>query len=92
MNANLLAAASLTIPNPNMLVNVVRLRVKQLALGNRPLVTVAPGLGLADVALTEIGHGKLTFESTADQETVVPIEAPKVVKFPAIQPPKKRAA
>jgi DNA-directed RNA polymerase subunit omega len=92
MNANLLSAALLVIPNPQMLVNVVRLRLKQLSLGHRPLVTVAPGLGLADVALSEISQGKLTFVSTLGEEPIVALDETKVVEFPAVQPRKKRAA
>jgi DNA-directed RNA polymerase subunit K/omega len=74
-----------------MLVNVVRLRVKQLALGHRPLVLTLPGLGFADVALTEIGGGKLTFESTAGIATPEVVAA-KVVEFPGVLPRKKKAA
>jgi DNA-directed RNA polymerase subunit omega len=74
-----------------MVVNVVRLRVKQLSLGHRPLVTVMPGLGFADIALTEIVDGKLTFESTIEQPAVEAAEA-KVLEFPGVPPRKKQAA
>ncbi len=66
MNALLLTTALKTIPNPQMLVNVVRLRVKQLALGHRPLVMSVPGTGLTDVALAEIIDQKLSFELTPE--------------------------
>jgi DNA-directed RNA polymerase subunit omega len=91
MNANLLSSALTVIPNPQMVVNVVRLRVKQLSLGHRPLVTVMPGLGFADIALTEIVDGKLTFESTIEQPAVEAAEA-KVLEFPGVPPRKKQAA
>ena len=67
MKANLLTAASAVIPNQQILVNMVSRRVRQLCLGHRPLVEFVPGLGRADVALTEIANKKLTYESTFGQ-------------------------
>jgi len=64
MKAELVQAASEVITSPQILVNMVSRRVRQLTLGHRPLVVCAPGLGAADIALTEIANGKLTFEST----------------------------
>ncbi len=80
MNAKLLNAASIVLPDQQMLVNVISRRVKQLALGSRPLIAFVPGMGLADVALTEVIEGKLTFESTLGQ--MAQPEAAKVVRFP----------
>ena len=91
MNAILLSAALAIIPNPQVVVNVVRLRVRQLSLGHRPLVLAAPGLGFADVALTEIIDGKLTFESSSDPVPTEAAEA-KVLEFPSALPRKKQAA
>lgn len=62
MNQTLLKNASAVIPNDQLLVNMVRQRVRQLTRGHRPLVATAPGLGLLDVALSEIISGKLTYE------------------------------
>jgi DNA-directed RNA polymerase subunit omega len=62
MNQTLLKKASAVIPNDQLLVNVIRQRVRQLTRGHRPLVQTAPGLGLLDVALSEIIGGKLTYE------------------------------
>ena len=82
MKANLLKAASAVIPNQQILVNMVSRRVRQLCLGYRPLVEFVPGLGHADVALTEIANKKLTYESTFGQNGKVgPAE---VVQFPGI--------
>ncbi len=67
MKAELVEAASEVITNQQILVNVVSRRVRQLSLGSRPLVECAPGLRAADIALTEIANGKLTFESTFGQ-------------------------
>lgn len=62
MNQTLLKSASAVVPNDQLLVNMIRQRVRQLTRGHRPLLATAPGLGLLDVALTEISEGKLTYE------------------------------
>jgi DNA-directed RNA polymerase subunit omega len=62
MNHTLLKKASAVVTNDQLLVNIVRQRVRQLTRGHRPLVETAPGLGLLDVALSEIISGKLTYE------------------------------
>src|SRR5213592_1147905 len=67
MKPNLVKAAAEVVPNPKILVNMVSQRVRQLCLGHRPRVEVIPGLGHADVALSEIAAGKLSFESTLNQ-------------------------
>jgi DNA-directed RNA polymerase subunit omega len=50
------------IPDPNMLINVVSRRVKQLRRGNRPLVESLEKLSSEDVALREVIEGKISFE------------------------------
>ena len=88
MNADLLTAASEVITNQQILVNMVSRRVRQLSLGHRPLVLCAPGLREADIALTEIANGKLTFESAFGQDGTA--EAPaRIVLFPAVTSSKK---
>ena len=88
MKADLVKAASEVITNQQILVNMVSRRVRQLSLGHRPLVEYAPGLREADIALTEIANGKLTFESTFSQTGTA--EAPaRVVLFPGVAPSKK---
>ena len=82
MNADLVQAASEVITNQQILVNMVSRRVRQLSLGHRPLVVCAPGLREADIALTEIASGKLTFESTFGQDGAAEVAA-RVVPFPA---------
>ena len=52
------------IPDPNMLINVVSRRVKQLRGGNRPLVESLEKLSAEDTALREIGEGKISYEIT----------------------------
>ena len=82
MKAELVKAANDVVPNQQILVNMVSRRVRQLCLGHRPLVEYVPGMGHADIALTEIANGKLTYESTFGQnDKAVPAE---VVQFPGI--------
>ncbi len=50
------------IPDPNLLINVVSRRVKQLKRGNRPLVESLERLSSEDVALREIIEGKISHE------------------------------
>jgi len=92
MEPNLVKAAAEVIPNPKILVNMVSHRVRQLCLGHRSMVEFIPGLGHADIALSEIAAGKLSFESTLNQSGAD--AATQVVEFPAVvvKKPKKRAA
>jgi DNA-directed RNA polymerase subunit omega len=53
------------IQDPNVLVNVVSRRVKQLKRGNRPLVESLEKLSPEDVALREIIEEKISFETPA---------------------------
>src|SRR5438477_8440872 len=88
MKPDLVKAASEVITNQHILVNMVSRRVRQLALGHRPLVEYAPGLGAADIALSEIANKKLTFESTFGQNgNDEPV--PRVVQLPAVNVRKK---
>ena len=90
MKAELVQAASEVITNQQILVNMVSRRVRQLALGHRPLVVCAPGLREADIALSEIANGKLTYESTFGQkENAAPAA---VVEFPKVIAAKKAVA
>src|SRR5947199_4015867 len=91
MKPDLVKAASEVITNKQILVNVVSRRVRQLLLGHRPLVECAPGLREADIALTEIANGKLTFESTFGQNGTAEPPA-RVVQFPKVIVAKKAVA
>jgi DNA-directed RNA polymerase subunit omega len=51
------------IQDPNVLINVVSRRVKQLKRGNRPLVESLEKLSPEDVALREIIDEKISYES-----------------------------
>ena len=51
------------IQDPNILINVVSRRVKQLKRGNRPLVESLEKLSPEDIALREIIEEKISFEA-----------------------------
>jgi DNA-directed RNA polymerase subunit omega len=67
MNATLVKKALEKIPNPNVLVNLVSRRVRQLTSGggrvSRPLIADGANLGAADIALLEIIEEKMGFET-----------------------------
>ena len=63
MNLSYLEAAKRRVPNVAVLVNMVSKRVRQLILGERPLVKVEnPNEDREDIALREIAEGKLVAE------------------------------
>ena len=89
MNHALLKKASAVVPSDQLLVNMARQRVRQLTRGHRPLVETPPGMGLLDVALSEIIAGKLTYESVPGiklDNSFTPM-----VPFPGAIPNKKAA-
>ncbi len=50
------------IQDPNVLINVVSRRVKQLRRGNRPLVESLEKLSQEDIALREVIEGTISHE------------------------------
>ena len=62
MRDDYIREAQKVIPDPNILINVVSRRVKQLKFGQKPLVESLERLSLEDVALREIIEGKITYE------------------------------
>ena len=65
MNPVLVKKALEQVLNPNILVNLVSRRVRQLNHGGgagRPLVSDIANLGAADIALREIIEGKIGFD------------------------------
>jgi DNA-directed RNA polymerase subunit omega len=66
LNAELTKKALEKVGNPNVLVNLVSRRVRQLNSGagaiSRPLVDAPPSMGVADIALSEIIEDKIGFE------------------------------
>ncbi|MCC5024888.1 MAG: DNA-directed RNA polymerase subunit omega [Candidatus Synoicihabitans palmerolidicus] len=51
------------VPDPNLLINIVSHRVKQLKRGSRPLVESLEKLLLEDIALREVIEGRIVFET-----------------------------
>jgi DNA-directed RNA polymerase subunit omega len=68
MRDDYLQAARKVISDPNILVNVVSRRVKQLKRGARPLVVSLEKLALEDIALREVVEGKITYSLPTDAE------------------------
>ena len=54
--------AQKVISDPNILINVISRRVKQLRRGNRPLVESLEKLTPEDTALREVMEGKISYE------------------------------
>ena len=64
MNAELCKKALEKVGNPNVLVNIISRRVRQLNAGggsSRPLIAETVGLGAADIALFEIIEEKMAW-------------------------------
>ena len=66
MNPDLCNKALKLVKNPNVLVNLISRRVRQLTSGgggkNRPLIHTIENLGFADIALREIVEEKMGWE------------------------------
>lgn len=68
MRDDYLQNALKVIDDPNILVNVVSLRVKQLKRGNRALIESLEKLSPEDTALREIAEKKITYETATDAD------------------------
>jgi DNA-directed RNA polymerase subunit omega len=77
MNAELCKKALEKVGNPNVLVNIVSRRVRQLNQGGggmgQPLMDVPASMGLADIALSEIIHEKIGWELPEETAAVRPV-------------------
>ena len=73
MNSELSKQALVKVGNPNVLVNIVSRRVRQLTTGgganSRPLIADTAGLGAADIALREIIEEKIGWELPVPETT-----------------------
>jgi DNA-directed RNA polymerase subunit omega len=76
-----LESALLRIPSPELLINVVRRRVRQLVQGHRALTQTAVWMEFSDIALKEISEGKLGYEFPDEAESV-PEESAVIVASP----------
>lgn len=77
MNVKYLTAAQQQVPGPELLINLVSRRVRQLAQGHRPLIQTDPRMDLADIALKEISEGKFSYEFTEAPPTETETEVEK---------------
>ena len=68
MRDDYLQAALKVVDDPNILVNVVSRRVKQLRRGIRPMVESLEKLSAEDTALREIAEGKISYEEGAIEQ------------------------
>ena len=76
VNAEFCKKAAEKVGNPNVLVNLISRRVRQLNSGggglSRPLVANTTNLGVADIALREILEEKIGWEMPETVELVRP--------------------
>lgn len=76
MNSELCKKALEMVGNPNILVNLISRRVRQLNSdmggASRPLILNAHTMGAADVALTELLEGKMGYDVPDPVEVVRP--------------------
>jgi len=75
MNPELCKLALAKVINPNVLVNLISRRVRQLNSSgggsSRPLIANTRNMGAADIALTEIVEGKMGWEIPEPSDLVV---------------------
>jgi len=76
MRDDYLQAALKKIDDPNILVNVVSARVKQLKRGNRALIESLEKLLPEDTALREIAEGKITYELASVEDIAAQRQRP----------------
>jgi DNA-directed RNA polymerase subunit omega len=63
INRNDLVQTALSkVEAPEILINMVSKRVRQLGMGERPLIVVEPRMTFMDVALKEVADGQLAYE------------------------------
>lgn len=79
MDSELCMKALEQVGNPNLLINLISRRVRQLNSGggglSRPLVENTETLGIADIALRETVEGKISYQLVSEDEEPQP--APK---------------
>src|ERR1019366_10821138 len=79
VNSEYIKQALAKVGNPNVLVNLISRRVRQLTSGgggSRPLIDQTATMGAADVALLEIIDGKMDYAmstSTEEEEETQPV-------------------
>ena len=76
MRDDYLKQAQEIIPDPNILINVVSRRAKQLKFGNKPLVESLEKLDSEDIALREIIEGKISYVLGEEDEEFTQFDVP----------------
>ena len=71
MRDDYLQAAQSVITDPNILINVVSRRAKQLKSGYKPLIESLERLSAEDIALREIIEGKISYQLAEKEEAIV---------------------
>ena len=71
MRDDYLQAAQSVITDPNILINVVSRRAKQLKSGYKPLIESLERLSAEDIALREIIEGKISYQLDEREEAAV---------------------
>ncbi len=72
MNSDLQKQALAKVGNPNILVNIISRRVRQLTSNgphSRPFISDTAGLGAADIALVEVIEEKIGWDMLEDAQT-----------------------
>ena len=81
MNSELCKQALAKVINPNVLVNLISRRVRQLNSGaggsSRPLILDHTGLGVADIALREIVEDKMGWDLPEELQLAEPAPVKK---------------
>lgn len=70
MRNDYLQSALLVVDDPNVLINMVSRRVKQLKQGNRALVESLEKLAPEDIALREIAEKKISYEEASPADII----------------------
>jgi len=72
MNSETFEEASKVVPDPQLLINIVSRRVRQLCAGSRPLFDADPRMGFLEIALAEVAQGKIeVVHSPGSEQTQV---------------------
>jgi DNA-directed RNA polymerase subunit omega len=79
VNSDYIKQAMAKVNNPNVLVNLISRRVRQLTSGGgngRPLIDQPGSMGMADIALMEFLEGKMDYTmstGTEEEEETQPV-------------------
>jgi DNA-directed RNA polymerase subunit omega len=74
MNNQFVQSAVKQVGSPEILVNVISKRVRQLGQGFRPLIEVHPRWTFLDIALREVSEGKIICEMIEDPKVAAPVK------------------